>query len=226
MEKILSCTGLSKYYGGLPALSGVSVNLYAGRVTYLAGGSGAGKSTFLRLAAGMIYPTEGRLIVGGHNPGHTANEFTAYLPDRDFFPAGDKLIDIVRFYSTFYRDFNAEKAVMLLDGIHADMTKRFGSYSRAMRGNIQTAVIASRRARLFLLDEPAVGAEREVRRLLLGTLFDMTKEDAGVVIAYPGLFGEPQRERIDDVLLLKNGTVLYCGAAEDMPASECGDPAL
>lgn len=215
MEKILSCTGLTKYYGTLPALSDVSVNLYAGRVTYLTGGSGAGKSTFLRLAAGLCIPTDGSITVCGERPGSAANEFTAYLPDRDFLPANEKLIDILRFFSTFFRDFDAEKAVMLLGELRADLTKRFGTFSRAMRGNIQTAIVASRRARIFLLDEPALGSEDGVRALLLGTVFGRVRnEDAGAVIAYPSLERLPEGENIDDMLLLKNGTVLYCGAAE------------
>ena len=222
MEKILSCTGLTKYYGGLPALSEVSVNLYSGRITLLAGSAGAGKSTFLRIAAGMAEPTDGSITVCGMKPGHRANEITAYLPDRDFFPEDERLIDIVRFYKRFFNDFSEEKAFSLLGGISADITKRFGAFSRSMKGNIQAAFIASRQARVYLLDEPLLSSGKASRELILSEFFAKKKDDAAVVITYPGFLSEREDHAgdIDDLLLLQNGTVKYCGPAGELPAQE------
>ena len=217
MEKILSCTGLTKYYGGLPGLSEVSVNLFSGRITLLAGGAGAGKSTFLRIAAGMTEPGAGVMTICGAKPGQCANEFTAYLPDKDFFPEDERIIDIVSFYSRFFNDFSEEKAFSLLSGITADITKRFGAFSRSMRGNIQAAVIAARQARVYLLDEPLPGADKASRELILGEFFAKKEQDAAVILTCPGLLDEPEGSAVDDVLLLRNGTVTYCGPAADMP---------
>ena len=221
MEKVLSCTGLSKYYGGLPALSDVSVNLFAGRTTYLTGGSGSGKSTFLRLAAGLIKPTEGRITVCGMRPGADTNESVAFLPDRDFLPNDEKLIDIVRFYSVFFKNYDTDKAAKALHTLNADMTKRFGAFSRGMRANIQTAIIAARRAKLFLLDEPSLACDIDSREFLLEAIFDKVRENAAVIISYPDLFGERLGVYVDDVLMLKNGTVMFCGNADDYLSGSC-----
>ncbi|MCR5122110.1 MAG: ATP-binding cassette domain-containing protein [Ruminococcus sp.] len=215
MEKVLSCTGLSKYYGGLPALSDVSVNLFSGRITYLTGSSGSGKSTFLRLAAGLIHPSEGSITVCGIRPGADTNELVAFLPDRDFLPADEKLIDIVRFYSVFFNNYDTDKAAASLHTLNVDLTKRFGDFSRGMRANIQTAIIAARQARVFLLDEPALACDSDSRKYLIEAIFDKTKENAAVIISYPDFLSGPLGCYVDDILMLKNGTVMFCGNVND-----------
>ena len=212
MEPILSCSGLTKKYGELPALSELSVNMYSGRLICLAGGSGSGKTTFMRLAAGLIRPTAGELTVCGEPIGRETKELTAFLPDRDMFPPDMTVSEIVKLYYGFFNDFDVSRAFGMLGEIYADTGRRFGKYPAGMRSAIRTIIVISRRARLFLLDEPlcSLGNDGALREFIAEKIVECRSEESAVVVSERSLFS-----RADDLLLLRCGTPAYYGAAEN-----------
>ena len=213
VEQILTCTGLGKKFGRLPALSEVSVNMYSSRLVSLTGESGSGKSVFLRLAAGVLRPTAGELTVCGELPAsREAKEVTAYLPDRDILPPDMTLTELVRYYHHFCIDFDTGLAVRLLGDICADMGRRFGKYSAGMRSAIQTILVTSRRARLFLLDEPTrcLDGDGGLMELIVGRIFALAGEDSAVIAADNAFL-----DTADDLLTLRCGTVSYYGSAAE-----------
>ncbi len=211
MEPILTCEGLTKQYGSMPALSNASFNIYAGRIIGLLGPNGSGKTTFIKMAAGLLRPTSGKLTVCGNEVGVETKKIVSYLPDRDYLPDYMKVSDIITMFSDFYADFDSVKALDMLSRLGIDLTKRFQKLSKGMREKVQLSLVMSRQAKLYLLDEPIAGVDPAARDFILGTIMQNYNKEAAVVISTHLIYDIEQV--LDDVLMLQNGTVrLYDSA--------------
>ncbi len=216
MEPILTCEGLTKQYGGMPALTNVSFNLYAGRIIGLLGPNGSGKTTFIKMAAGLLKPSEGTLTIGGFPVGTDTKRIVSYLPDRDYLPDYMKVSDIIKMFSEFYSDFDSVKALDMLSRLGIDLTKRFSQLSKGMREKIQLSLVMSRQAKLYLLDEPIAGVDPAARDYILNTILQNYNREAAVVISTHLIYDI--ESVLDDVLMLQNGTVRMYDSAENMRA--------
>lgn len=216
MEPILTCTGLTKTYGGFPALTNASLNLYRGRIIGLLGPNGSGKTTFIKLAAGLLTPTSGELTIDGHKVGIETKKIVSYLPDRDYLPDYMRVSDIIKMFSEFYADFDSAKALDMLARLGIDLSKRFSALSKGMREKIQLSLVMSRNAKLYLLDEPIAGVDPAARDYILDTILTNYNKDAAVVISTHLIYDIEQV--LDDVLMLQNGTVRLYDSADNMRA--------
>lgn len=216
METILTCQGLTKTYGSFPALSNASFNLYSGRVIGLLGPNGSGKTTFIKMAAGLLTPTTGELTVCGHRIGIETKKVVSYLPDRDYLPDYMRVSDIIKMFSEFYTDFDSAKALDMLSRLSIDLSKRFSQLSKGMREKIQLSLVMSRSAKLYLLDEPIAGVDPAARDYILDTILANYNKDAAVVISTHLIYDIEQV--LDDVLMLQNGTVRLYDSADNIRA--------
>ena len=82
MSAILECRNLSKSFGGVKALDGVNLSIEPGRVVGLLGPNGSGKTTLIKLANGLLTPSDGELLIAGMKPGADTKAIVSYLPDR------------------------------------------------------------------------------------------------------------------------------------------------
>lgn len=214
MERIVTCEGLTKEYGAFPALAGVSLSLYGGRVVALTGDAGSGKTTFLKLLAGMIKPTDGSLLVCCDYINIYTREITAFLPDRDILPdrlTPEKAADL---YGKYFEDFDKSTALRLLCECNIDPGKRLAKMSRGMRAAVQLIMILSRRAKLYLLDEPFAALDKDLAGILAAFVRTLADSGACVVetVHSPAELPLPP----DDILTLRSGTVLDYGPAEEV----------
>ncbi|SDA27818.1 ABC-2 type transport system ATP-binding protein [Ruminococcus sp. YE71] len=214
MEPILTCQGLTKQYGNMPALMNASFNLYAGRIIGLLGPNGSGKTTFIKMAAGLLHPSGGTLTIGGHEVGVETKKIVSYLPDRDYLPDYMKVSDIIKMFSEFYSDFDSVKALDMLSRLGIDLTKKFSHLSKGMREKIQLSLVMSRQAKLYLLDEPIAGVDPAARDYILNTILQNYNREAAVVISTHLIYDIEQV--LDDVLMLQNGTVFLYDSAENI----------
>lgn len=214
MDKILTCTGLTKYYGGLPALSEMSINMYSGRVIGLLGPNGSGKTTFIKIAAGLLKPSCGEITICGFKIGTQSKRIVSYLPDRDYLPDYMRISDIIRMFSDFYSDFDSAKAHDMIARLNIDINKNFRALSKGMREKIQLSLVMSRRAKLYLLDEPIAGVDPAARDFILDTIFANRADDAAVVISTHLIYDI--ENVLDDVLMLQNGTVHLYDSADNV----------
>lgn len=216
MERIVTCDGLTKEYGAFPALSGVTLSLYGGRVAAVVGDAGSGKTTFLKLLAGLIRPSDGELLVCCDDINVYSREITAFLPDRDILP--DKLTPgkAAALYARYFDDFDKGCALRLLAECNIDVGKRLGGMSRGMRAAVQLIMILSRNARLYLLDEPFTSLDGELADVLAKRARRLA--DGGCCIVETAHRAEELSALPpDDILTLRSGTVLSYGAAGEVP---------
>ena len=216
-QAILQCEALCKAYGPKAALKDVTVSFAAGRITGLLGPNGSGKTTLLKLAAGLLTPTSGSVTVCGRAPGAWTKARTAYLPDRSCLPDGARVGEAAQIFADFYADFDKGKATSMLADLRLQPGDRVAALSKGARDKLQLALVMSRKASLYLLDEPLGGVDPAARDYILDTIIRSYSEEAALVLS-THLIGEIETV-LDDVVILREGQVLLQGAAEALRES-------
>ena len=218
MNEILACKGLAKRYGQAaylrPALDGVDISIPAGRIVGLLGPNGSGKTTLLKLAAGLLVPTAGTIAVCGKAPGPATKAVTAYLPDRPALPRSLRVRDAIELYRDFFADFSEEKAGAMLADLAIGPKDKLSAMSKGTLEKLYLALTMSRRAKLYLLDEPIGGVDPAARDYILSTIIRNYAEDAALVLS-THLIGDIENV-LDDALFLQNGRVALAGSVDTL----------
>lgn len=211
MNEILACKGLAKRYGQAaylrPALDGVDISIPAGRIVGLLGPNGSGKTTLLKLAVGTI-------AVCGKAPGPATKAVTAYLPDRPALPRSLRVRDAIELYRDFFADFSEEKAGAMLADLAIGPKDKLSAMSKGTLEKLYLALTMSRRAKLYLLDEPIGGVDPAARDYILSTIIRNYAEDAALVLS-THLIGDIENV-LDDALFLQNGRVALAGSVDTL----------
>jgi ABC-2 type transport system ATP-binding protein len=208
--------GLTKDYGDQQGLSPLDLRIELGQRVALLGHNGSGKTTFLRMVAGLLEPTGGTAMVHGHPAGSLpARAVTAFCSDQPTFYDDLSLWEHLDFVARLHgrQDW---------DQLAADLLGALGLYERAddlptrfSRGLRQKASIALAFVRPFevlLVDEPFVGLDLTGREALL-ELFDQASADgATLLVATHDL---SFLERVDRVIVLRDGLLAFDGSAEE-----------
>ena len=211
---ILECKNLSKHYGKVAALEGVDLSIEPGRVVGLLGPNGSGKTTFIKLVNGLLTPTAGEVLIEGAKPGPASKALVAYLPDRDFLADWMTVEQQIRFFADFYKDFDAEKAREMLARLGIDPAQRFKTLSKGTREKVQLILVMSRKARLYLLDEPIGGVDPATRDFILDTIIRNYNPEAAVVIS-THLIADVEQV-LDDVIFIQNGHVALQSSVDEI----------
>ena len=151
---MIECRNLTKYYGHSRALNGVDLTIEKGQIVGLLGPNGSGKTTMIKLANGLLQPTNGTIVIDGHDPGVESKSVVAYLPDRDFLPEYMTVDALFKMYGDFFTDFNREKAEKMLASLDIQRDVAIKKLSKGTREKVQLVLIMSRDAKVYLLDEP------------------------------------------------------------------------
>ncbi len=202
---VLECMQLTKRYGNITALDHINLSLEPGRIVGLVGPNGSGKTTLIKLAQHLLTPTEGQILIGGMEPGARTKGFVSYLPDRDFLPAWMNVESMLDFYEDFYRDFDAGRALQMLQALDIDPRMAFKKLSKGNREKVQLIMTMSRNAGIYLLDEPIAGVDPAARDFILRTIISNYSENALVLIS-THLIADVEPV-LDEVVFLKQGHI-------------------
>ena len=203
---ILECSRLCKHYSRVQALDGVDLTLEPGRIVGLLGPNGSGKSTLIKLACGLLTPSEGSIRICGEKPGAVTNALVSYLPERTAVPEWMSVKELLAFYADFYDDFQLEAARQMLDALGLASAKQIRQMSKGSREKVQLILTMSRQARLYLLDEPIGGVDPATRDYILSTIIANYNPEASVVIS-THLIADVEKI-LDEVVFLQEGRVL------------------
>jgi ABC-2 type transport system ATP-binding protein len=213
---ILEVTHLTKAYRGRRALQGLTLSLPPGQIVGLMGDNGSGKTTFLKILAGVLADWDGSVSVAGHAPGPASKQLVSFLPDASFLPDSHRPADSIAQFARFFSDFDADKARGMVDffGLPWDLSLK--EMSKGMREKLQISLAMSRRARVYLLDEPISGVDPASRDVILRGILQNFAEDALLIISTHLI--QDVEQVVDSVVFLKSGRVLLQGAADDLRA--------
>ena len=205
---------LSKSYRGRPALTNLSLTLPAGRIVGLMGANGCGKTTLLKILAGVLSDYEGRVTIAGHAPGPQSKAMVSFLPDAAFLASNLTPGRAIAQFSRLFADFDADKATRLVDFFKLPQDRTLKEMSKGMGEKLRIALVMSRNARVYLLDEPISGVDPAARDVILaGVLQDFDPE--ALMILSTHLITDVE-QIVDSVVFLKDGRLLLAGDADDL----------
>lgn len=214
MHPVIDVRGLRKSYGRMAAVDGLDLELGAGKIVGLLGENGCGKTTFMKVLAGLVSDFDGEVRICGHEPGPASKSLVSFLPDVSFLSDGLRVRACLSMYGDFFPDFDAAKARDLIRFFGLDEAMRLKAMSKGMREKVQIALAMSRDARLFLLDEPISGVDPAARQVILDGILRTLDEDSLLLIATHLVHDlEPI---LDGVVMMRHGRVLLSGDADDL----------
>ena len=218
MEKILKCAGVEKKYGRKTALNSVNLELEGGKIIGLLGPNGSGKTTLIKSIAGVLIPDRGDIAVCGNSVGIESKKIVSYLPERPYFSTALKVSETVDFFESFYDNFSREKAEKMLVELGIDMDAKIRSLSKGNREKVQLVLVMSRKASLYLLDEPMGGIDPATRDFIIRTILANYNEDATVIIS-THLISDVENI-LDEVIFLKDGNIFLHQSVDDIRTKE------
>ncbi len=215
---ILECKKLCKNYDEKVALKDVNLEVESGKIIGLLGKNGSGKTTLIKLINDLLTPTSGKVLVEGSAPGINSKEVISYLPERTYFSSEMKVIDTIKYFEDFYKNFNKEKAFKLLKDLDLDINMKISKMSKGMREKLQLILVMSRDAKLYILDEPLGGVDPATRDYILDTILSNFCEGASVIIS-THLISDIERI-LDEVIFIDNGEVKLHETTDDLRVKE------
>lgn len=212
---ILECKNLTKAYKkNFPVLCDFNLEIPAGRIVGLLGPNGCGKSTLIKLIAGLLQPNSGEIFVGGHPVGEHSKALISYLPERTYFNSRMKVEELVKYFEEFYADFDAERAFKLLADLNISPKANLKTLSKGTKEKVQLILVMSRNAKLYLLDEPIAGVDPAAREYILSTIVSNYNPEASIIIT-THLITDVEQVLDDFVFLGFGGRIIRSGNAEE-----------
>ncbi len=218
MSEVVKCENLTKRYGGLTALDQVSFTLESGRIIGLLGPNGSGKTTLIKLANGLLVPSDGKIYLGGFEPGVESKSIVSYLPDANYLPTWMNIQGLLEMFEDFYNDFDIEKAKEMVGTLNLSMNSRLKTLSKGNKEKVQLILAMSRKAKVYFLDEPIGGVDPAARDFILNTIITNYSEDATVVLS-THLISDIERV-LDEVLFLDRGHLLFHRSVDEIRETE------
>lgn len=205
---------LTRSYGTVPALNDLNLTLDAGKIIALFGENGSGKTTLLKILAGVLAEYTGEALIHGNAPGPETKALVSFLPDQSFLPDSVTVAAAIAMYADLFPDFDAPRATSLIEELGIATDRRLKALSKGQREKVQLALAMSRRAKIYLLDEPISGVDPAARDTILGTILSQYEPDALVLISTHLISDiEPVA---DAAVFLRGGEVILSGDADDL----------
>lgn len=218
MSSLLSVSSLTKKYGDKTALDGISFELESGHITGLLGPNGSGKTTLIKIICGLLSPTAGTVMVKGNRIGVESKKVISYLPDTTYLDPSQRVQDIIWYFSDFYEDFDTSRAYDMLGKLGINARDRLKTMSKGTREKVQLILVMSRRADLYILDEPIAGVDPAARDYILNTIITNYDENASILLS-THLISDVENI-LDQVIFLKEGSIVRYSTVDEIRSEE------
>ncbi|MFK4411897.1 MULTISPECIES: ABC transporter ATP-binding protein [Bacillus] len=203
MTELLKIENLWKRYGLKAVIRELNIEITEGKIIGLVGDNGSGKTTLLKMIAGLQHPSEGSITIAGKKVGLETKEIVSFMSDKPVFDNWMTVKDSLFFYRDFYKDFDIQKAVDTIAEFKIPLEEKITALSKGMVEKLQIILTFSRKARLYVLDEPLGGIDLVSREHVLELILQFYREDCTILIA-THLIGEVENI-FDEVIFLKDG---------------------
>lgn len=198
---------VSKRYGFKHALNGVTLALPKGKIIGLVGENGSGKTTVLKLMAGLLSPNAGVVALDGKTITRRVAAKIAYMPDTDLFYPYFTAGQLFEFYDSQFEDFQLKKAKEIADFLKISLDVKISTLSKGNRGRVKIAATLGREADYYLLDEPFSGLDPMVREDISTGLIRFTDTERQTVLMSTHEIKEVE-PLLDELIVLKDGRIL------------------
>lgn len=205
---------VSKSYGKVKALNNVNTQISGGKVVGILGPNGSGKTTFLKLIQGYLKPSKGKITVFDHEVGRETKAKVSYLPDKPFIPTDYKIREARDLYQKFFDDFNLKKFDDLINLMQLDVESKVSDLSKGMSEKFHLALILSRDADIFVIDEPIAGVDLLARDMIMNAIFSNISEDKLLIITTHLI--DEMESLFDEVIFISKGEIILQSNAEEL----------
>jgi len=180
---VLKCTNLYKSYKkDHPVLNDFNLTVPQGKIMGLLGPNGCGKSTLLKLIAGILVPNSGEIEICGVQRSEETNSMISYLPERTYFNSWMRVEELIKYFKEFYADFDEDVARKMFADLNINTSEKLKALSKGTKEKVQLILVMSRRAKLYMLDEPIGGVDPAARDYILQTIIGNYNHDSSVII--------------------------------------------
>lgn len=211
---MIDIKNLNMVYGGRAVLDNVNLNLEQGQIVGLLGENGSGKTTLIRILAGLERNYQGDVKIDGLNPGGFTNDILAYQPDHLPLDENLKIEEVSDSYDNFFDDFDSKRFYDLLNGFDIARELKIKECSKGMKEKTQIALTLSRKAKIYILDEPMSGIDPKSRKIVLNTIINNFDYE-GLMIISTHLVSEIEKV-LDRALFLDNGKLALNETVDDI----------
>lgn len=211
---MLSTRDVVKRYLGKVAVAGISFDVEPGKIYALLGPNGSGKTTWMKMVAGLIKPTMGTITYKGNVIGVETKRKIAYMSTEPFFYNFMTVHSVGKYYEDFFDDFDRMKYNELIKRMGLNMTDKSKNLSSGLAAKLKIAATLARKAEVYLLDEPLNGIDIIARDHIINSILEAATDNATLIIS-SHLVDELEKI-IDNAIFIKDGNLVLTGEAEQI----------
>lgn len=211
---MLEIKNISKKYGKNLVLDNFSYNIESGNIIGILGPNGSGKTTLLKIIKGYLLPSSGEIFLDGKKIDYLSNSQISYLPDVNFMDENLTVEQGIYLFNNFFEDFRVDKMISMLELMKLDKNKKIKELSKGMKEKYNLALILSRKARLYIIDEPISGVDLISRDEIINFIVTNIEEDTTMIITTH--FAEEMDKIFDEIIYLNDGKIIESGKIDDL----------
>ncbi len=212
--EVLKIENLSKSFDEKKIIDGVTFSIRSGKIVGLLGKNGSGKTTILKMINGLLTIDGGTIYVDGMPVSEKSKGIVSYLPERTYLNGGQTVKQVFDYFEDFYSDFDRECAEKLLKDLDLELDSSLSKMSKGMKEKVQLVLVMSRRAKLYILDEPLGGVDPSTRDYIMKTILKNFSEDSAMLIT-THLVADVEKI-LDEVLFIDKGKIILSGDSDEL----------
>ena len=216
--ELLECKNLCKSFDNKEILKEVNLTIPRGKIIGLLGKNGTGNTTLIKLINDLLTSSKGEILVNGKKIGVESKKIISYLPERTYLDKSMTVEQVLEYFNDFYDNFDREKAIKLLKILGLDLNQKLSKMSKGMQEKVQLVLVMSRKADLYILDEPLGGVDPATRDYILDTILTNFNEGASVIIS-THLISDVERI-LDEVIFINDGKIILTSDSDELRKNE------
>ena len=211
---MLESKAVTKLFGANTAVDHVNLKLEKGHVYAMLGPNGSGKTTWMKMAAGLIKPTSGQVCFEGQPVSIESRKSVAYMSTEPYFYAWMTIRDVGKYYADFFADFSYPRYQALLSRMELTEEMKTRSLSSGMMAKLKIAVTMARDAKVYMLDEPFNGIDLLARDVIRACILESATEEKLLLLS--SHLVEEMEAIADRAVFIKKGVLVECVDLEEM----------
>lgn len=197
-----------------PILSNVNLTIASGKIVGLLGENGAGKTTLMRLIAGVAKGYQGQISVVDESKIAAKKAIVSFSEQLSGFNQNMKIERIVRFYEDLYPDFSEDKYNQMAGFLQINEDQKLSQLSKGMREKLIIGLALSRRAKVYLLDEPFGGIDSMSRKKIINSIIRWKPDNATILVS--DHYVSEIASVLDEIVIIKDKTVFAQKSTEEI----------
>ena len=211
---LIEIKNLNKNYGKKQALENINLTIESGKIYGLLGPNGSGKTTLIKIINDLLTPTRGEVLVKGNKPGIESKKIISYLPERTYLNMNFKVKELLNYFEDFYENFDRKNAQTLLKKLNIDEEDKLKTISQGTKEKVQLILVMSRKADLYILDEPIGGVDPASRDYILETILNNFDEKSSMIISTHLI--QDIETILDNVIFINQGRITLNDSADNI----------